>query len=371
MPHATLPHSTPPAPDPVKRASRVRELLEHLVRFRSLSGEEKDVADWFGGWLAEAGMTTGRVDDNLHFGVGTGDDTLLLASHLDVVPPSDGHPYDPFEPTLADGRLYGRGAVDAKGCVAAMTVALLELVEAGWKPSGGRVVAAFTACEERGWPYNGLQALRPHLEPVTAAIIGEPTSRVPVTAQKGLLILRVEARGRSAHAARAHLGVNAITMAARDLVRLADFRPERLHPLLGETTVTATTIEGGTARNVVPDRCVFHLDIRSTPAYTHDELVACFRDLLECDVHVHSDRLVPTGTSHDERVVRVCVDATERKPVGSPTLSDWIFVRDIPAVKIGPGESALSHTPDEHIALDDLIAGVELYRRIILGYFAS
>ena len=358
--------------DLAMRSARVAALLEALVRFPSLSGEEADVATWLAGFLHGEGLATNRVDDNLWFSIGAGDDVLLLASHLDVVPPSEGHPFAPFVPTVQDGRLFGRGAVDAKGCVSAMSVAMLELAQEGWTPPRGRVVAAFTACEERGWPYNGLQALRPHLPPLSAGIVGEPTSGQPITAQKGLLILRVDAEGRAAHAARAEHGENAILAAARDLVRLEPNRLERMHPLLGRATATVTTIEGGSARNMVPDRCSFYLDIRTTPSYTHGELTRHFEDLFESAVHVHSDRLVPVETADHERVVAACRRASGiQGTIGSPTLSDWIFLKDCPVVKIGPGDSRLSHTPDESIPLDELASGVELYRRIILEYFTS
>lgn len=353
--------------------TRAAELLKNLVAIPSLSGGEKDVADWLSDYLRSASIQVERLDDNIWFAVGDGDDCLILNSHLDVVPPSEGHPYPAFEPTVADGRLYGRGSVDAKGCVASIAVAAVELVESGWKPpTGGRLVVAFTTFEEMGGKYNGLEALRPHLPPLAAGIVGEPTSLVPVTSQKGLLILRAVAEGQSAHAARAHLGDNAVVRAAADIGRLAAYRPDRVHPLLGSTTVTVTTVEGGTARNVVPDRCVFHLDIRSTPAYTHDELLAEIQEVIESRIEVHSDRLVPVETAADSNIVRAVRRALPNaEPTGSPTLSDWVFLRDIPVVKIGPGDSSLSHTADEHMRLDSLESGVGAYRRIIESYFEA
>ena len=353
--------------------TRAAELLAALVGIPSLSGEERVVADWLAGYLGTAGLAVHRFQDNLWFSLGSGDDCLILNSHLDVVPPSENHPHPAFSPTVVEGRLYGRGSVDAKGCVTAMSLAAIELLESGWRPpAGGRLVVAFTTCEEMGGTYNGLEALRPHLPALSAGIVGEPTSLVPVTSQKGLLILRAVAEGRSAHAARAHLGDNAVVRAAADVGRLAAYRPERVHPLLGPTTVTVTTIEGGKARNVVPDRCTFHLDVRSTPAYTHDELRAEIQGLVESRIEVHSDRLVPVETSPDSRIVRAVRQALpDAEPTGSPTLSDWVFLRDLPVVKIGPGDSSLSHTAEEHIPLDSLEAGVDAYRRIIEAYFET
>jgi acetylornithine deacetylase len=189
-------------------------------------------------------------------------------------------------------------------------------------------------------------------------------------AQKGLLILKGAAGGRAAHAARAHLGDNAIERAARDVARIASTRFDREDLFLGAPTAVVTTIEGGTVHNVVPDSCRFTVDVRSTPAYTHKELFDLFDDLLESDVSVHSDRIVPVATDVRHRIVRACLagrdDAT---PFGSPTASDWIFLQDVPTVKIGPGDSNLSHTAHESISTDEVRRAAEVYRNIILAYF--
>lgn len=345
-------------------------LLRALVRFPSLSHEEGPVADFVEQTLRAHGLETGRLDDNVYGWIGAGDDLLLLNSHLDVVPPSEGMPHGAFEGYEADGILWGRGTVDAKASGAAMLAALLRLKSEGFDPRGGKVMVALTACEETGGAYNGLESLRPLLPPVHAALVGEPTEMQPCTAQKGLLILRCEAEGQTAHAARAHLGENAITKAARDLVKLDGFAFDRSDPLLGRPTVTATVIEGGTASNVVPDRCYFTLDIRSTPAYTHDELIAVMEGALESRVHVHSKRIVPVRTDADARIVRACRAALpDAEPFGSPTTCDWIFLSDVPTVKIGPGPSERSHTPHEHIELEKVEAAADAYYHIIRAYF--
>jgi acetylornithine deacetylase len=354
------------------------DLLKDLVRFPSLSHEEAEIAGFVEQCVREVGLPARRRDDNVIFWLGTGDDgtndTLLLNTHLDVVPPSDDHPYDPFTPTERDGCLYGRGTVDAKASAAAMTTALLELAADGYEPPGdGRVMVALTTCEETGGGYNGLKAIRSHLPDLDAALVGEPTDLQPCVAQKGLLILHVTAHGETAHAARSHLGENAIVKAARDLRPLEDFSLDREDPFLGAPTVTVTVIEGGSANNVVPDRCTFTLDIRSTPAYTHDEITAQVAERLESHVEVHSDRIVPVATDPDERIVRACRRALsdDAEPFGSPTASDWIFLTDVPTVKLGPGSSEQSHTPGEHIALAEIPRAVESYKRIIQNYFAK
>jgi acetylornithine deacetylase len=348
----------------------VVELHRALVAIPSLSHEESVIADHIAGIVREAGFAVGRLDNNVYFRLGEGENRLLLNSHLDVVPPSADHPYPPFEPTLVDGRVYGRGSVDAKASVASMLAAVLELAQTGYHPPGGSVWVAFTACEETGGTYNGLEALRPRLPRLSAAIVGEPTDLQPCIAQKGLLILTATARGRTAHAARSHLGDNAILRAARDITTLASHTFERVDPYLGAPTATVTLIDAGTAKNVVPDECRFTLDVRSVPAYTHAELMEEIAGLLESDIEVYSDRLVPTSTAPDARIVRAALAAVPNaEPFGSPTTSDWIFLRDLPVVKIGPGSSELSHTPQEHVAVDDLERAVMAYKGIIRSYF--
>ena len=347
-------------------------LLKDLIRFPSLSLEEGPIADFVEDYVRTAGLPVARHENNVYFGLGEGEDTLLLNSHLDVVPPSRAHPYDPFEPVTVDGKLYGRGAVDAKASGAAMTTALLDLAREGWLPPGGRVLVALTACEEGGGGYNGLQSLRPHLPPLHAALVGEPTGLQPCVAQKGLLFLKLHAHGRSAHAARAHLGDNAILRAARDVLALEKLSFDREDPFLGSPTLNATVIEGGRKNNVIPDRCTVTLDIRSTPAYTHEEIAAIVAAVVESEVEVYSKRLIPTATPVKARIVEACRRAVpEARPFGSPTTSDWIFLSDVPTVKIGPGRSALSHTADEHIAVAEVERAVAVYKGIIRAYFEA
>ena len=369
-------------PHPPSLFPPVLDLHADLVRFPSLSHQEAEVADFVERTLrAVPGLEVGRLDNNVWASLGTGDDLLLLCSHLDVVPPSADHPHPPFQPTRVDGKVYGRGAVDAKASGAAMLAALARLAGAGWTPDDGRLVVALTACEETGRGYNGMEAMRAEvfghaLPDVSAALVGEPTELRPCLAQKGLLILEATAHGRTAHAARAHLGDSAITRAARDLVALGALAFDRPDPLLGLPTATATVVEGGAARNVVPDRCRFTLDVRSTPSYSHAELTALVANHLESEVAVYSDRLVPCATPPTARVARATRAALggvgrDAEPFGSPTASDWIFLHDVPAVKIGPGRSELSHTADEHVEAADVEAAVGVYAAVARRYFSG
>ncbi|NBC01457.1 MAG: M20/M25/M40 family metallo-hydrolase [Bacteroidetes bacterium] len=346
-------------------------LLKGMVAFPSLSHEEGPLADWVEALVKACGVSCQRIDDNVIFWIGEGPRTLLLNSHLDVVPPSEGHPYDPFTPTEREGHLYGRGTVDAKASGASMMAALLQLAQAGYAPPDGRVMVALTACEETSG-YNGLEAIRPQLPDLSAALVGEPTALQPCIAQKGLLILKLIAHGRAAHAGRAHLGQNAIHLLMEDLQRLRALSLPGEDPLLGPCTLTPTVVSGGDANNAVPDRCTATLDIRSTPSTTHAALIATVTQAVQSEVVVHSERLVPVATAPEEPIVQACQAAvSEASPFGSPTASDWIFLSDVPTVKIGPGLSERSHTAEEHINLAEVTRAVEVYRKIITAYFTQ
>jgi len=351
------------------------QLHRDLVAIPSLSRQEAAAADHLEAWLRARGVDVVRYGDNVVASTGDGavaGRPLLLNSHLDVVPPSADHPFSPFEPVVHDGAVWGRGSVDAKGCVAAMASALVA-----WSrrkdPRRGRLVGAFTTCEELGGAENGLEDILPKLGALDAALVGEPTHMQPCTAQKGLLILKLVAHGRSAHAARAAEGENAILKAA-EAVRLLDalsFSPD--DPLLGPVTCVPTVIEGGAARNVVPDACTVWLDIRSTPTWPHDRILSHVSRHMGgiVDVVVHSDRLHPVGTDHAEDIVQACIRSSGREPFGSPTVSDWVHLRRVPTVKIGPGDSRLSHTPREHLPITGLEHAVSMYVNIIDAYFGK
>jgi acetylornithine deacetylase len=336
------------------------------------------VADYVEAAGRRAGVDVWRKDENVVLSAGDGDDVLLLNSHLDVVPPSQGHRFDPFDPVIDDGWLYGRGSVDAKASGAAMACALFAAADAGLPP-GARLMVALTACEEGGGRYNGLQDIRPDLPSISAAVIGEPTGLVPCVAQKGLLILRIHAYGTAAHAGRPHLGENAISRAAAAIPAVEQVALERSDPHLGAPTLTVTTIEGGTARNAVPDHCVFAVDIRTTPAYTHKEIIdaveAALADHDGVEVEVYSNRFVPCATPEASAIGYAAVQACARihgervAPFGSPTASDWIFVHDRPAVKLGPGESERSHTADERIPVAEVHAAKQMYLDLAQAYF--
>ena len=340
-------------PDPL-------QLLRELIAIPSLSREEGPIATFLHGWLNDHGVVVERRGDNLIAtveGAAPGP-TFLLNTHLDTVPAKDGWETDPWTPVLRDGRLYGLGAGDAQASLACMACATAQLAAEGL--GRGRLLFAAT-CMEEVTP-SGLEQLIGDLGHIDAALVGEPTSMQPAVAQGGLLILEATAHGRTAHSARAHLGVNALTVAARDLVALDALQLERVHPFLGGSTANVTVLRGGDRHNVIPDRCDYTIDVRYNPAYTAAEITQLIDDATEATIRVRSDRLKPVETHPDGHLLAALRHvAPDAEPFGSPTMSDWVFMRGIDAIKIGPGDSEQSHTPNESMPVAHLEQAVPLY----------
>jgi len=281
------------------------------------------------------------------------------------VPPCAGWETDPYHPDWQDERLYGLGSNDAKGSVTAMICAALRLAES--EPRNGTVVFAFTAEEETGG--QGISTILKDLGPIDAAVVGEPTSLQACGAQRGMLILKCIAHGRSAHVAHSGIADNAIHKAARDISKLAAMSFPG-HPLLGAAKAQVTQLTGGLTRNQVPDSCEFYVDLRTTPNLDHEVLASDLASQLESEVIVHSARYLPKATDAAQPILQAALMANGNKgPVGSHTTSDWAFLGDIPTVKIGPGDTHRSHQPNEYITRPELEAGVECYASLIQNYF--
>jgi len=347
------------------------ELLKNLVAIPSVSGAEEGVARFLADTAGELGLPVVRDDASVTICLESGREgpSLAFLSHLDVVPPGEGWTRDPFIPTVEGQRLYGRGSGDAKASVAAMTLAAADL--AGTLGSGRLLVILGYAEETRAttMPMAVSRAGR-----IDAAIVGEPTSLAAAVAQRGLMMADLVARGEQRHAgyAAADGGApNAITALARDLTRLegGGIVAERRHPLLGETTVTPTMLQAGVSRNVTPPLAKAVLDIRSTPAWPHDELARALAERLDCELIITSDRLVPCETPADSKLLAA---ATRVRPgletFGSPTCSDWVFVRHCDALKCGPGTSRRSHTADEYVELPEVTAARAFYAQVAREY---
>ncbi len=346
-------------------------LLRDLVAIHSVSGTEEAIARWVEAWAVAAGLPVVRDDASVTVTVAgrTPGETLAFVSHLDTVPAGDGWTRLPFSPTIEGDRMYGRGSGDAKASVASMLSAALDLARAGG-PEQGRLLVVLGYEEETRHTSLGRAVER--LGRIDAAVVGEPTNLEFAIAQRGLMMVDLVARGVQRHAGYAADTpdfVNAIVELGRNLARLPELFCERVHPVLGLATATPTMLEGGISRNVTPPVARAVLDVRSTPSWTHAELAEQLRRSLDVEVVVTSDRLVPCETPPGSRLLQL---ARIARPVGrafgSPTCSDWVFVRDRDAIKCGPGTSRRSHTPDEYVDLPEVTAARRFYLTLAQAY---
>jgi acetylornithine deacetylase len=350
------------------------DLLQRMVAIPSVSGEEETLARFVEETARVWGLEATRDDLAVRIDVQgrAPGRTVALVSHLDVVPPGKGWTRDPFTPTVEGTRLYGRGSGDAKASVAAMLTAAKDVADAGG-PERGRLLVLLGYGEET--KHTTMERAVETAGGIDAAIVGEPTNLDFAVAQRGLMMVDLLAEGDQRHAGYAAADGdfrNAVLVLARDLLKLDGLFAERSHAVLGHTTATPTMLEAGVSRNVTPPVAKAVLDIRSTPDWSHDEVADVLRQALASNVVVTSQRLVPCETPAGSRLLSAARRVRPAsKAFGSPTCSDWVFLRHTDAVKCGPGTSRRSHTPDEYVDLPEVSAARPFYAAVVREYLAE
>ena len=363
-----------------------RKLLYELIALPSVNNAmlpanhpragEKQVAEFLAATAAQAGLAVelqevfpGRSNVLARLSpTGEVQRRILLAPHLDTVNVAD---EEQLVPRMKDGRIYGRGACDTKGSVAAMLTALMEVARSDQRPARTEIVFCGLVDEEAG--QGGARALAASGLKADLAIVGEPTRLQVVTAHKGNLWLRIETRGKSAHGARPELGRNAVHEMARivDLLETkyaAQLRRKR-HPLLRHGTVNVGTIAGGVQANIVPAHCSITIDRRTLPGETESsvrrELKSLFQEngLRATLANTKAVPCLPLETDPGLPLVRQFLRSAGRaKPVGADYFCDASVLAHagIPSIVFGPGDIAQAHTDNEWISLAALERGKEL-----------
>lgn len=338
------------------------ELLMNMIRIPSASREEKDAADYMERWMKGNGFEARRLGNNLWMESGPADGrpTILLNAHIDTVKPASGYTRDPFTPEIEDGCLYGLGSNDDGGSLIALLETYSRLIQ---KEQPYRLIFSATAEEEVSGK-GGLDLILPELGRIDFGVMGEPTGMRMAVAERGLMVLDCTAYGKSGHAAR-NEGVNAIYKAIEDIQWFKSHSFDRVSDFLGAVKMSVTQINAGTQHNVVPDKCTFVVDVRPNGMYTNPELLELIKSSVSCEVKERSTRI---GSSHlpmdHPAVVRGLSLGLE--PFGSPTTSNQALCH-FPTLKIGPGDSARSHSADEYIRLDEIANGIETYVALLDG----
>ncbi len=338
------------------------DLLKNMIRIPSFSRDEGAVADFLERWMLTEGFAVRRLGNNLWMESGPADGrpTILLNAHIDTVKPASGYTRDPFTPEIEDGCLYGLGSNDDGGSLVALLETYSRLIQ---KEQPYRLIFSATAEEEVSGK-GGLDLILPELGLIDFGVMGEPTGMRMAVAERGLMVLDCTAYGKSGHAAR-NEGVNAIYKAIEDIQWFKSHSFDRVSDFLGAVKMSVTQINAGTQHNVVPDRCTFVVDVRPNGMYTNPELLELIKSSVSCEVKERSTRI---GSSHlpmdHPAVVRGLSLGLE--PFGSPTTSNQALCH-FPTLKIGPGDSARSHSADEYIRFDEIGDGIETYVALLDG----
>ncbi|WP_026951633.1 M20 family metallo-hydrolase [Algoriphagus mannitolivorans] len=340
------------------------QLLENLIRIPSFSKEENKTADLIQNFLTEKGVETHRSGNNIWAFASEYNPvlpTVWLNSHHDTVKPNSGYTKDPFSPTYENGKLFGLGSNDAGGPLVSLIACFCHFIG---KDLPYNLLMIASAEEEISGP-NGIASLIPTLPEAELAIVGEPTQMRLAVAEKGLLVIDAKIKGKAGHAAREE-GINAIYLALEDLEEIRNFQFTKTSPFLGRTKVSCTVIKAGQQHNVVPDLCEYTLDVRVTDAYTLEGALEELQANLKAELHPRSLRLQSSHLPENHLMYRVA-DALDLETFGSPTLSDQALI-PWPSVKIGPGDSARSHSADEFIFLEEIKKGIQGYISILNKY---
>jgi acetylornithine deacetylase/succinyl-diaminopimelate desuccinylase len=372
-------------------AARMKRDLAALVGIDTQNppGREAEAAGLIHDLLAMEGFgvslseyAPGRVNviSRLENGAGP---VFAFNTHMDVVPVGEGWSSDPLTLREADGRLYGRGACDCKGPLAAMIEAM-RLLAADRTAWSGTLLGVFVADEEiasEGAKFYA--ASRPHID---YAVVGEPTSNATFTAHKGSLRPRVRVHGVSAHSGTPHLGDNAIYRAGQLLELIREHHESvvrhRSHPLVGEASITVTRIAGGHADNVLPGACDLLIDRRMVPGEDEAAVKAEIAALLATAnqrlgvraeiIGYNATTGGATETAPGEPIVQASLDAcrahgtADPGPFGFQGGCDLVHFRSTGAqgVVIGPGSLAVAHKPDEFVPVDEFVAASLIYRDV-------
>ena len=349
------------------------DLLKKLIATPSVSREETAAADILADFIENYGLPVKRIGNNILVceELDAEKPTLLLNAHIDTVKPVSTWTRDPFTPVVEGDRLYGLGANDCGGGLVSL-LQVYRILRGGTSQreqdgdTSLRVpynIVYLASCEEEVSGAGGFSLALPELPKIDVAIVGEPTGMHPAIAEKGLMVIDGVAYGKSGHAAREE-GVNAIYEALDDLVWLRDYRFKKSSPLLGPTKMTVTVLNSGTQHNVVPDECRFVIDVRTNEYYQNEYLFSFLqKHMKKCQLKARSFRLssshIPVGHPLVMKSLQMGL-----VPFGSPTLSDQALMPFL-SLKMGPGDSARSHSADEFICISEIEQAIKTYVELL------
>ena len=339
-------------------------LLKQLISIPSFSKEEGETAEAIANFLIKKGVAPQRQGNNVWAYLTPFEanrPTIWLNSHHDTVKPNTGYTKDPFLAEEQEGKLFGLGSNDAGGPLVALIATFCHFLG---KDLPFNLILVASAEEEISGS-QGINSLLSVLPPADLVIVGEPTQMRLAVAEKGLLVLDATIKGKAGHAAREE-GVNAIYLALNDLEKVKAYKFTKVSPLLGPTKVSCTVIHAGEQHNMVPELCRYVLDVRVNELYSHEEVLYELNAKLSAELIPRSMRL-RSSSLPEGHLLHEVGKSLGLETFGSPTLSDQALI-PYPSAKIGPGDSARSHTADEFIFTQEVKDGITTYISILENY---
>lgn len=337
-------------------------LLIELIKTPSFSREEDQTALILENFFSNHKIPFLRVGNNFisknkHFSEDK--KTILLNSHHDTVKPGNSWTYNPFGATIEGNKLTGLGSNDAGASLVSLINVFVELYE---KNLPYNLILGISAEEEVSGA-NGCRLFLKNIDTkIDLGIVGEPTQMQMAIAEKGLIVLDCIAYGKTGHAAR-NEGENALYKALDDIEWFRKQELPLISSILGPSKMTVTQINSGKHHNVIPDECNFVVDIRTNELYKNLEVIEYIKKHIKSEITPRSYHLNSSRIDENHPIV-LKGKSLGLTTYGSPTLSDQ-SVMDFDTLKIGPGDSARSHTPDEFILLSEIKNGIDTYLNLL------
>ena len=344
-------------------AELAAELLRALIPIRAYSFEEKARADFLMEWLANEGVDANRIGNNIWAKevFDSKAPTLMLCAHIDTVQATESYTFDALNPPCDEEKILGLGSNDDGGSVVSMIATFLYFKEMGSCPVN---LLLLLSCEEERSGNGGTKSLGDFIKAnADFAIVGEPTRMRATIAESGLLVIDGTATGKSAHAARASEGENALYKAIADIEAIRKVKFGKISPALGKVKLSVTQIEAGHAHNVIPDKCTFVVDIRPNECYDNAEILEILQKQVGSTLKARNLTNRASATPKDSPLYKTA-EKLGMEMITSPTSSDWMRL-PIEAIKIGPGDSNRSHKADEYILRSEISDGIYKYINFI------
>jgi acetylornithine deacetylase len=344
------------------------DLLKELIAIESFSKEEDKTADTIQAWLAKYNIPTERDLNNIIAKNKFWDDskpTLLLNSHHDTVKPNTAYTKDPFLPHIEDGKLFGLGSNDAGGPLVSLLATFVNYYN---DENLNHNILMVASAEEENAGENSLRGLLPKLPHIDLAIVGEPTLMQLAIAEKGLVVFDAVVKGTPSHAAHPNED-NSIYNSIKVLEWFKNYKFHKTSEALGDVKMTVTQISAGTQHNVVPAQVDMVVDVRVNDAYSNKEIADLLKKDAPCELKERSLRLNSSKIDKDHPLVKSGI-ALGRTTYGSPTLSDQAAL-SCQSLKLGPGDSTRSHSANEFIYVHEIEEGIDLYIKILKGFFSN